>query len=193
MQITYAISGAQVTETTDVGGFTTSRTLKGILTSPGTLSVTGTVGMGNGYYADAVVSVSAGGNTANWNDRIDSGFPGINVKNFSVSVPVLEGTETASASIGMTGVYNAGTRGLVVSGSFTIPVPDGIKQAPDQAGGRGDNPHTAYYPDCAKTQEGRQGLPAYSVNTSLLNLVIDDMDFGCQSFDHDQAPAASGA
>lgn len=48
----------------------------------------------------------------------------------------------------------------------------------DQAGGAANNPYTIMHPagDC------RYGLPHYSVNTAFLNLVLEDADFGCQSF-----------
>jgi hypothetical protein len=119
MQIVYNITGATVTESTDVGGFTTSRTLKGNMAKSGTLTVSGTVGMGNGYYADAVVTVSVGGNSQSWVEKIPTGWPDINRKSYSVSVPIPPGAESGSISINMTGYYNAGTRGLVVSGGFS--------------------------------------------------------------------------
>ena len=61
------------------------------------------------------------------------------------------------------------------------PTPSTISMRPDQAGAPRDNEHTKFLPelDC------RKGLPQYSVNTSFLNLVIEDTDFGCQSFGHD--------
>lgn len=48
----------------------------------------------------------------------------------------------------------------------------------DQSGGPADNPYTIMHParDC------RYGLPDYSVNTAFLNLILEDTDFGCQSF-----------
>ena len=49
----------------------------------------------------------------------------------------------------------------------------------DLAGGPGDNPQTAHIPPY--TCPARQGLPDFTVNTSLLSLVISDMDFGYQS------------
>ena len=61
------------------------------------------------------------------------------------------------------------------------PTPATISMGPEQAGAPRDNKHTKFLPelDC------RIGLPQYSVNTSFLNLVIEDTDFGCQSFGHD--------
>ena len=53
----------------------------------------------------------------------------------------------------------------------------------DQAGGAKDNQYTDFIPrpPCPV------GLPQYSVNTALLNLVIEDMDFGCQSHGLDES------
>lgn len=63
--------------------------------------------------------------------------------------------------------------------------PSTISQHRDQAGGPRDNRHTRYDPEQRPCVE--QGLPHYSVNTSFLNLVIEDTDFGCQSYDHNEA------
>ena len=52
-------------------------------------------------------------------------------------------------------------------------------------GGASDNPHTVFDPTHDPCQA--QGLPQYSVNTSLLNLVVEDTDFGCRSYGHSEA------
>ncbi len=54
---------------------------------------------------------------------------------------------------------------------------------PEQLGGTRDNENTRYHPlpICGL------GLPTYSVNTSFLNLVIEDTEFGCQTIGHDLA------
>jgi hypothetical protein len=59
MQITYSISGATITDTNDSEGFTTSRTLSGIL-GTGELTVSGSAKMGGGYDADVIATVSCG-------------------------------------------------------------------------------------------------------------------------------------
>lgn len=54
---------------------------------------------------------------------------------------------------------------------------------PEQAGAPGDHPATVFHP----TSIVCQGLPTYSVNTSYLNLVIEDMEFGCRTQGLEQA------
>jgi len=63
------------------------------------------------------------------------------------------------------------------------PMTSTISKHPDKISGAADNPQTYFHPPgpCA---EGPYGLPLYSVNTSFLNLVIEDTDFGYQSFGH---------
>ncbi|MDD5590373.1 MAG: FecR domain-containing protein [Dehalococcoidales bacterium] len=117
MQINYDISGATVTDTSDEWGFTTSRTLSGTL-GTGQLTVSGSAKMGNGYDADVSATVSCGGETDQFTTNIPSGFPGFNEESFTISVPIPAGATGGSFSISMTGHYNAGDRGLVVSGTF---------------------------------------------------------------------------
>ena len=117
MQITYSVSGASITSSQDSEGFTVSRTMKGTLGS-GQLTVSGSGRMGSGYYADLVVRVSAGGETKDFKANIKTGWPSFNEQPFSVSVPIPNNSPGGSFSIEMTGSYNAGTRGLIVSGTF---------------------------------------------------------------------------
>ncbi|MDD5509215.1 MAG: FecR domain-containing protein [Dehalococcoidales bacterium] len=117
MQINYDISGATVTDTSDEWGFTTSRTLSGTL-GTGQLTISGSAKMGNGYDADVSATVSCGGETDQFTTNIPSGFPGFNEESFTISVPIPTGATGGSFSISMTGHYNAGDRGLVVSGTF---------------------------------------------------------------------------
>ncbi|MFA5629343.1 MAG: FecR domain-containing protein [Dehalococcoidales bacterium] len=125
MQITYDISGATVTDTADVEGFTTSRTLQGKL-GTGQLTVSGSAKMGNGYYADITATVSCDGKTDQFAANIPSGFPDFNEESFNISVPIPKGATSGSFSINMVGHYNAGTRGLVVKGTFTSDTATGI-------------------------------------------------------------------
>ena len=118
MQITYNISGATVTDTWDSEGFTTSRTLQGPL-GTGQLTISGSAKMGNGYDADVTATVSCGGKTDKFTTNIKSGFPGFNEESFNISVPIPNGATSGSFSINMVGHYNAGNRGLIVSGMFS--------------------------------------------------------------------------
>ncbi|MDD4924747.1 MAG: FecR domain-containing protein [Dehalococcoidales bacterium] len=117
MQITYNITGATITDTVDSDGFTTSRTLQGTL-GTGQLTISGSAKMGNGYDADVTATVSCGGETDQFITNIPSGFPGFNEESFNISVPIPAGATSGSFSINMVGHYNAGNRGLVVSGTF---------------------------------------------------------------------------
>ena len=118
MQITYSISGATVTDTQDEEGFTTSRTLSGTL-GTGQLTIEGTAKMGSGWDADVSATVSCGDQSDQFTTNIESGWPDFNEESFSISVPISQGATSASFSISMTGHYNAGSRGLVVSGTFS--------------------------------------------------------------------------
>ncbi len=119
MQITYAISGAEVTGAEDREGFTTSRSLKGRLGS-GTLRVSGSAKMGNGFGARLTVTVRAGEKSDSFSAYIKSGFPGFNTQAFDVSVPIGAIAANGEVSVRMVGEYNAGTRGLVVGAAFSM-------------------------------------------------------------------------
>jgi len=118
MQITYSISGATVTDTQDEEGFTTTRNLSGTL-GTGQLTVSGSAKMGSGWDADVSATVSCGDQTDQFTTNIESGFPDFNKESFSISVPISQGATSGSFSICMTGHYNAGSRGLVVNGTFS--------------------------------------------------------------------------
>ena len=113
MQIIYNVTGVTVTDTTDTPGFTTSREMAGALGS-GTLSVSGTCAITSGYGAHVDISVTAGSKTQS--QSLDMTTPA--TKSFSVSVPIPSDATSGSFSIDETGNYNAGTRDVVVSGSF---------------------------------------------------------------------------
>lgn len=117
MQIDYQVTGPASATATDVEDFTTSRTYSGELGSS-VFRVQGTARMGNGYYADLTVTVDVDGTTDSDSARIESGFPDFNEYQFDVSVPIPADASTGSFSINMVGSYNAGTRGLIVSGTF---------------------------------------------------------------------------
>lgn len=118
MQITYNISGASISGSTDSEGFTTSRTLSGTLGS-GPLHVSGSAKMGNGFGADLNITVTVDGNSQNFKAYLQTpASGGFAQQSFDVTVPIPAGAKYGSIDIGMTGQYNVGTRGLVVSGSF---------------------------------------------------------------------------
>ncbi len=126
LQIVYSVSGATLETPIDVGGFTTSRTIKGTITG-GTLTVSGTAKGSWGYGATLDVTLHVEGQE----DKTfhQEKFPAEGLakdpmnQEFSVSLPVPSGAKTASFSIDMVGDYNAGTRGLVVSGKLDrLPV-----------------------------------------------------------------------
>jgi hypothetical protein len=119
MQIKYSIGGATVTSHSESGPFCCwINTLKGDLAASGNLTVSGAVGMQSGYYADAVVTVTVDGKSQSWKERVKPAYPNLNWANFNVSVPIPQGAKGGSILVEMTGSYNAGTRGLSVSGTF---------------------------------------------------------------------------
>lgn len=120
MQIDYSFSGGAAGAPEDSPGFTTSRTYTGTLGS-GTMTLSGTARMGNGYGADLSVSIWAGSEHKEFNAYIKSGFPSFNEQAFSLTIPIPADALDGGFSVDMTGNYNAGSRGLVVSGSFTVP------------------------------------------------------------------------
>ncbi|NTV95964.1 MAG: hypothetical protein HGA75_11205, partial [Thiobacillus sp.] len=124
MQISYSFSGCSLPEMTDKPGFTTSRAYKGRLGS-GSMTVSGTARMGAGYGATLSVSVSAGGEHKEYTTYIKSGFPGFNTASFNLTVPIPATATGGGFGIRMDGEYNAGGRGLVVSGSCTADGPEG--------------------------------------------------------------------
>jgi hypothetical protein len=124
MQISYGFSGCSLPEMTDKPGFTTSRTYKGRLGS-GTMTVSGSARMGAGYGATLSVSVSAGGEHKEHKVYIKSGFPGFNTASFNLTIPIPATATSGGFGIRMDGEYNAGGRGLVVSGSCTADGPEG--------------------------------------------------------------------
>ena len=124
MQISYSFSGCSLPEMTDKPGFTTSRGYKGRLGS-GTMTVSGTARMGAGYGATLSVSVNAGGEHKEYSTYIKSGWPGFNNASFNLTIPIPASATGGGFGIRMDGEYNAGGRGLVVSGSCSADGPEG--------------------------------------------------------------------
>lgn len=122
MQIIYSVSGATVTGSKDAFDFTTSRSLTGKL-GTGQLRVSGKALMGGGYGANLAVRVWAGAEQKEFTAYIKSGWPGFNEQSFDLAVPIPVGAAGGGFSINMTGEYNAGARGLIVSGAFSGEIP----------------------------------------------------------------------
>ncbi len=159
MQIIYTISGVSVSRTQDAEGFTTSRELEGTA-SGGEIRVSGSCRMGSGYHADAVVTVSAGSEQKSWSKRIPSGWPNFNSESFDVAVRVPAGAKGATVRIEMSGSYNAGGRGLVVAGSFTIPPRPSLTQTLGGLFGGKDEPSPTPTPSPSPPQVSLAVRPA---------------------------------
>jgi hypothetical protein len=117
MQITYRIEGCEIPEVKDETGFTTSRRYTGQV-GRGPLRVSGTASMTSGYGADLTVRVQAEKESKDFKANIKKG-----TQSFDVAVPVPADATGGSFSIAMTGHYNAGTRGLQVTGSLSADRP----------------------------------------------------------------------
>ena len=116
LQVTYKITGANVTKFEDIPGFTWTRTLTiAGFEGSGDLSISGKLTANSGFYADVKVMVSAGDKTQSKTyDKIEPNKP----QTFDVRVPIPKNATAGGVSIVMTGHYNAGTRGVVVRGSW---------------------------------------------------------------------------
>ena len=126
MQISYSASGCSFPNMKDHPGFGTYRRYEGRLGN-GTMTVSGTARMGAGFGADLVVSVTAGGKTAEHKAYIKSGSPGFNSESFNLSVPIPDDATTGGFSIMMDGHYSmgGGWRGLGVTGTCFADGPEG--------------------------------------------------------------------
>lgn len=126
MQISYSASGCSFPNMKDHPGFGTYRRYEGRLGN-GTMTVSGTARMGAGFGADLVVSVTAGGKTAEHKAYIKSGSPGFNSESFNLSVPIPDDATTGGFSIVMDGHYSmgGGWRGLGVTGTCFADGPEG--------------------------------------------------------------------
>lgn len=121
LQIVYSVSGATLQTPVDVPGYTWSRTVNGALAG-NTLTVSGTAKASGGWGANIDVTVRADGQA----DKTfhQEKFPKDGLANdpmnqeFSVSIPIEPGTKMASFYIDIEGSYNAGLRGVTISGKF---------------------------------------------------------------------------
>ena len=119
MQITYRVEGCEIPHLKDEPGFTTSRKYQGQL-GRGPLRIVGKASMNAGYGADLTVRVQAGRESKDFKANIKKG-----TQDFDVTVPIPADARDGSFSIAMTGHYNAGTRGLQVTGRLSSDRPAG--------------------------------------------------------------------
>ncbi|MFH0862373.1 MAG: hypothetical protein V1875_05010 [Candidatus Altiarchaeota archaeon] len=113
LQVSYTVSGATLQAPVDAYSFTCSRRHNGTLTGS-KLTVAGSVKANNGYSGSVSVSVSAGDNQKTFSAEGNAPWS----KDFSVSVDIPPGATSGGFTINEVGNYNAGTRGVVVSGTF---------------------------------------------------------------------------
>ncbi len=133
MQVAYSFSGAAVASTQEAFGFTVSRAIAGNL-GTGQLQVSGTASMGSGYGADLAVRVWAGEEARDFKASLTTPRTGAARQNFSLTVPIPADATGGGFSIEMTGRYNVGTRGLIISGDFGgAPPPSGEITEPAEA------------------------------------------------------------
>ena len=136
LQVEYSVSGAELGPPIDEEGFTWSRQQDGSLTGD-KLVVSGVAYAKNGWGADLVVRLSADG--AEPVEFTASKFPEQGLfpdpmeQPFSVSIDIPRGAESASFSISLTGDFNAGGRGVVVSGNLVGG--RAVSGQPDSSGG----------------------------------------------------------
>ncbi len=119
LQVFYSVSGASLGSPVDEPGFTWQRTLTGTLQG-GRLEVSGNVIASWGYGAGVQVDVSVDGQSdtfgASWTKEGEGDAWN---QPFTVGVDIPDGAQSGSFSVSLTGDYNAGSRGVVVQGTFT--------------------------------------------------------------------------
>lgn len=121
MQIRYNLSGASLGAPSDSEGFTTGRYYEGTFT-PGTpLTFTGTASMSAGFGASVAVGLIAGGERQEDHFHLKSPGDGTAAtQDFLLTLVVPADAETGWFGVDMTGSYNAGERGLTVSGNLYL-------------------------------------------------------------------------
>ncbi len=121
LQVSYSVSGATLSSPVDSEGFTTSRSITGTLDGY-ELTVSGVATATSGWGASIDVSVSVDGQEGK--KFHEEKFPKNGLAEsamsqpFTVTVPVPSDAKAASFTISLEGSYNAGSRGVVVDGSF---------------------------------------------------------------------------
>ncbi len=113
MQITYSFNGGACGKPVDKPGFTTARHYEGVL-GAGTMTLSGSVKQDWGYGASVRVDLWAGKEKRKFNAKFKKGES----RSFNLTLQVPKGAGSGGFRVDMTGEYNAGGRGLVVSGSL---------------------------------------------------------------------------
>ncbi len=113
MQITYSFNGGVCGKPVDKPGFTTARHYEGVL-GAGTMTLSGSVKQDWGYGASVRVELWAGKEKRKFNAKFKKGES----RSFNLTLQVPKGAGSGGFRVDMTGEYNAGSRGLVVSGSL---------------------------------------------------------------------------
>jgi len=127
MQVTYSISGANVTKTTDEPGYTWRQTIQSSLGN-GQLSVSGNANLTSGFSYTFRVTVMAGAKSksVDFDKKINEPV------DFDVSVPIGATAASGSVSISMVGNYNARSRGVTITAALSqmAPVVVDVKPKP---------------------------------------------------------------
>ncbi len=125
LQIDYSISGATLGVPIDTGGFTTSREIDGMITGD-TLTISGIAKAEWGFGATLDVTLHVEGQEdVTFHEEK---FPAEGLakdpmsQEFSLSLPIPPEANNASFSIYIEGNYNAGSRGLIISGTLEKPM-----------------------------------------------------------------------
>lgn len=119
LSITYSVTGGPFSAPVDVYDFTTSRRYEGTLGN-GDLVVSGTVSLSGGFGAWVSVTLAtSSGQTASFSPEYAAAPMS---ESFDLMVPVTDLDTSASFSISITGDYSAGTRTLLVAGTWNRPL-----------------------------------------------------------------------
>lgn len=126
LQVTYSVSGVELGVPEDKPGFTWVRTYKGRLTGD-RLIVSGIAHAEGGWSAELSVEVSATGakpGTHKAKKAPEHGLaPDPMDERFSVGIDIPRNATSAQFTISLTGNYNAGSRGVMITGTFSRELP----------------------------------------------------------------------
>lgn len=124
MQITYTFSGAILDPPVDASDFTTTRSYRGNMSVGTTMTLTGTVHMDWGSISTSTRAwVEVDGRSEQWwSNKSTTSSPTVWEDSFNVDIPIPSNARTGAFGVSMYSSYGNGeSRGLVVSGSLTVP------------------------------------------------------------------------